>query len=519
MIDAPEQFWFDEDAAANAVEFFTDCLVHVQGPLAGKPFTLLPWQLEIVSDLFGWKESGTGFRQYTDAYIEIPRKNGKTTFLAGIGLYLLLKGETGGQIYGCAGSLDQAALLYDIAAAMVAKSPLLRRKFTVLKSKKRIVYEDKNAYYRAIPAEPDKAHGSRPTAVLFDELHKQKNRDLWDAMKTGMGSSFDSLFVSITTAGNDRSTICWEQHVYAEKVRDGDISDPHFYPVLYGAADNEPWDDPDVWERANPSLGISVPMRFLDKECKRAKEIISYENTFRNLYLNQWTEQSVRWLPMREWDACARDLDDEELMGRPCWAGLDLAATRDVTSLALCFELPDDVYAIRSWNWAPEKPKDTRAHQDRTQVRNWQEQGVIGKHPGDTIEYKLLAEQVCGILERFDVECVAVDPSGNAEAVIQMMCQDHHWPLDRVEKFGQNYQNYSPAMNDFERRIALRKLVHDGNPALRWMAGNVAVKQDGDGKIKPDKEASGDKIDGIVAAFMALSVAIHGQTSGSLLVI
>lgn len=510
MISAVEQYRFDEDAAAHVVEFFRDCLVHVQGPLAGQPFDLLGWQDGIVRELFGWKDSG-GFRKHKQAYIEVPRKNGKTTFVAGLALYLLLQGEIGGQVFGCASSLDQASLLFDIAASMVHHSPFLKRKLDVRASKKRIIYRDKNAYYRAVPADDSRVHGTRPTAVLFDELHVQKSRKLWDAMLTGMGTSMDGMFVSITTAGWDRSSICWEQHCYAEKCRDGVIEDPSFLPVLFNAPVGADWTDEGVWEDANPSLDISIHRDFLRRECRRAKEQPSYENTFRNLYLNQWTEQAERWLPVTEWDRGAVELDDDELIGRPCWAGLDLSSTRDVTALCIVFEMPDDVYAVKPILWCPEKPKDTRAQQDRTQVVNWANQGFIRKLPGDVIDYPMLCDQIAEECRKYDVQSIAVDPSGNAEAVMQMLQNDHGWPLDKLEKFAQNYMNYSPAMNDMERRLPLRKLIHDGNPAMRWMISNVAAKTDHNGNIKPDKEKSGDKIDGVVAALMGLGVAIHKE--------
>ncbi len=516
MIASADKYHFDDEAGALAVEFFEECLVHVQGPMSGQPFKLLPWQADFIGDLFGWKDTDTGLLRYTKCYAEVPRKNGKTTLLAGLGLYLLLKAEHGGQIIGCASSLDQAAFLYDIAAEMVNRAPaFLKRKFEVLKSKKRIVHADRNAYYRAIPADPDKIHGARPFAVLFDELHKQPNRNLWDALRTGMGTSEWSLFASITTAGHDRSSICWEQHEYARKVQSGEITDEKFYPLIYAADESDDWRDPAIWAKANPSLNSSVLTTFLREECEVAKVTPAYENTFRNLYLNQWTEQAVRFMPMEYWDQCDGEIPD--LTGEDCYAGLDMASTRDLASLVLVFRRGEMYYAIPFF-WAPREAATARDRQDRQGYRGWEGQ-YITLTEGNSIDQSVIRAKMFELAEKYNILNVAFDDWNMTECYQQLLRDG--WPEDRIGSVGQNHGNYNEPMKKSVELVRDGNLAHAGHPVLRWNAANVVAKEDHNGNFKPDKGKSQDKIDGYCAFLMGLGLALEGPqlTTGSYLVI
>src|SRR5437867_9476418 len=329
------RFWFDEEAAERACSFFEDMLVHVKGEWAGQPFVLEPWQRDIARSLFGWKRRD-GTRRYRIAYIEVPKKNGKSTLVAGIGLYLLTAdGEQGGEVYSAAADREQAAIVFSTAKSVVQASPeLAARCETYHRS---IVVPRTGSSYKVLSADVPTKHGLNPSGILFDELHAQPNRELWETLVTGGAARRQPLVVAITTAGYDRQSICYELHDHAVKVRDGIIHDDAFLPVIYAADEAGDWTDPKVWKKANPSLGVSVKVDFIREECERAKENPRKQNSFRRLHLNQWTEQSTRWIDMGVWAECAGAVDAEALQGRICYAGLDLSSTTDLSAFVLLF--------------------------------------------------------------------------------------------------------------------------------------------------------------------------------------
>jgi len=506
-----DPFWFDEAEADRAVEFFEQ-LQHVKGPLAGQPFKLEPWQAEdIVRPLFGWKrEDGT--RRYRTAYIEIPRKNGKSTLCAGIALYLLfLDGEQGAEVYSAAGDRDQASLVFDPACEMIRRCPMLAERATIRKSVKRVTFEETHSYYRAIAADVGGSHGYNASGILFDELHVQKTRDLWDVLQTSTGARRQPLTIAITTAGHDRSSICWELHQYAQGLLDGRLDDPTFLPVIYAADLEDDWTDPAVWGKANPNLGVSLSFDYLVDQLLKAKESAAYENTFRRLHLNQWTEQSVRVIPMEAWRECQPVETAEDLAGEPCYAGLDLTSTRDVTALALVFPREEGRFAVLPYFFIPEEIRTDRDRQDRRQVLNFAAQGHIEKTPGDEVDGSYIRERIIGLADQFDIEEVAFDP-WNATHFIQSLV-DAGMPHDAMVKFGQTYSNYNEPFKKLIQLVDYRKLDHGSNPVLEWMAGNCAARTDPSGNIRPDKAKSADKIDGICALLMGLARAIRSADS------
>src|SRR5208282_283692 len=300
-------------AATRAVTFFCDYLKHIKGEWArspAKPLIPDPWQIERILDPVFGTLLPNGLRQYRTVYIEIPRKNGKSTIGAGIALKLLCAdGEPGGEIYSAAGDKEQARIVFNVASEMVKKSPRLRQKCRVYKTA--IVVEETGSSYKAVSADAFTKHGFNASGIIFDELHTQPNRELWDVLTTSTGSRQQPLTVALTTAGYDRMTICWEIHQYAMRVLKGEIDDPTFLAVIFAADEKADWKDPAVWAFANPGLGTSVKLDYLKAQCNRAIEIPGYENTFRRLHLNQWTEQATRWLPMDKWDLGAQPGLDE----------------------------------------------------------------------------------------------------------------------------------------------------------------------------------------------------------------
>ena len=503
---------FSEQSAQRVEKFFETQLRYVEGEKAGQPFLLEEWQRKIVRDLFGWlREDGT--RRYRVAYIEVPRKNGKSTFAAGIALALLLADkEQRPQVYSCAGDRDQARIVFNAARAM------LERAHDVLKSKVELRQYQVRAranggWYEACSADDYRGHGLNPHGIIFDELHVQPNRLLWDAMLSGRGARRQPLVVAITTAGHDRSSICWEMHQRAAAAIADPDSDPTFYGCIYGAGDKDDWTSEEVWRKANPNLGVSVSLEFLREECTAARNNPAHENVFRNLYLNQWTEQAVRWIPMEHWDACQSDGTLEDFEGEPCFMGLDLASTRDINALSMLFRRDGKYHAFCRY-WMPRECKDIRGKQDRAQAKRWAEQGFIQQTDGDVADYGVICADICDLAERFDLQILGYDPWGPARALAQQLTASG-FPADKLREFRQNIGSFAAPSKEFERLVTGHKIHHDGDPVLRWMVGNVAAERDRNDNIRPSKSRSADKIDGVVATIMALGLALAEEQAGA----
>ena len=332
-----EDSYYDEDAADYAV-MFIEQLSHTKGTWAGKPFKLLDWQEKIIRDLFGIMKPN-GYRQFNTAYIEIPKKNGKSELAAAVALLLCCgDGEQRAEIYGCAADRGQATIVFDVAADMVRMCPALNKRCKILTSQKRILFTPTNSFYQVLSAEAYSKHGFNIHGVVFDELHTQPNRKLFDVMTKGSGDArMQPLYFLITTAGTDTNSICFETHQKAKDILEGRKIDPTFYPVIYGAGEDEDWTDPKVWLKSNPSLGETIGMDKVKAACDSARQNPGEENSFRQLRLNQWVKQAVRWMPMEKWDACALPVDEEMLEGRVCYGGVDLSSTTDLTSFCLGF--------------------------------------------------------------------------------------------------------------------------------------------------------------------------------------
>ncbi|HEX7119404.1 MAG TPA: terminase TerL endonuclease subunit [Longimicrobiales bacterium] len=493
------EFYFDEEEANRAVEFFRRFLRHSKGELAGQPFVLDKWQEnEIIRPLFGWKRAD-GTRRYRTCYVEIPRKNGKTTLAAGVALYLLFAdGEPGAEIYSAAGDRDQAAISFEIAKAMVEASPALRRRAKIFK--RSIVVPSTGSSYKVISADAGTKHGFNSHGIIFDELHVQPNRDLYDTLHTSIGARSQPVEFLITTAGvYDPNSIAWELHRYAEQVRDGVILDDSFLPVIYSAGPDDDYRDPQTWKKANPGLGISVREEYLAAEAKRAEAEPSYENTFRRLHLNQWTQQVTRWIKIEDWAACEREFPD--LSGRACYGGLDLSTTTDISALVLAFppRFEDEPTYLLPFFWIPEaKLKDRR---DRVPYELWARQGLVTVTDGDVVDYDRIRSDINALGRKYGIREIRFDPWNATQLATQLSEADGH----RLTQMRQGFISMNEPSKEFERRIISGAIAHDGNPVLAWMIGSVAIKTDPAGNIKPDKSKSTERIDGVVASIMALS--------------
>lgn len=490
--------------AATAVRFFEEQLRHTKGRWAGQPFKLFPWQRELIERLFGTlKQDGT--RQYNFVYCEIPKKNGKSELAAGIALFLLFADhEPGAEIYSAACDRDQASIVFNVAAQMVRYNAALSKRCKIIDSTKRIVHNN-GSVYRVLSAEAYSKHGYNVHGVLFDELHTQPNRDLYDVLTKGAGDArLQPVFFMITTAGFDRHSICWEVHEHARQVRDGIIDDPTFLPVLYYADEEEDWTDQKVWEKCNPSMitlfddggGILDPEK-IRHACRRAQDNPAEENTFRRLRLNQWVKQESRYIPMVAWDACADPFDPLELRGRSCYAGLDLASSIDVAALVLAFGAGEQIYLV-PYFWVPEENIEKRARTDKVPYDVWAAQGFVKATPGNVIDYATIRHDLNELSKIYEIKEVAFDRWGAVE-MSQNLTEDGFTMVE----FGQGYKSMSPPTKEFLKQILAGNIRHSGGPVLRWMVDNVVVTTDAAENVKPDKSKSTERIDGVVAAIMA----------------
>lgn len=519
---APGGARFDPALAGRAVAFVEECLRHVEGDKAGRPFLLEPWQRGYVGNLFGWlREDAQGrtVRRYRESLLYVPRKNGKTPLLAAIALYVFFcDGEAGQQDYIAAADREQAGMLFRQAKGMIDQEPELARRCRAYGGNasagqsRSIVRESDNSFLRVVSADADTKHGGNSHLVVVDELHAQPSRDLVDVLQTSMASANrkQPLLVLITTADFNRPSICNEKHTYACKVRDGVIDDPTFLPAVFEAGRDDDWTDPAVWERANPNLGVSVSEEYLERECAKARENPAYENTFRRLHLNQKTETDALAIPMARWDACAGAFDPAALEGLECYGGLDMSTTTDLSALVLLFPPAEEggAYRVLPFLWAPREKARERSRRDRAPYELWAEQGHLALTEGDVVDYDRVRADVNALRERYNVRELAADRWNATQLITQLQGDGFE-----VVAYGQGYQSMTAPTKELLALVQSGRLLHGGHPVLRWMASVFATEQDAAGNLKPSKKKSTDRIDGIVALVMALGRAMVRETA------
>lgn len=498
--------YYDEESADFAVAFI-ESLCHTKGTWAGKKFELIDWQEQIIRDLFGTLKPN-GYRQFNTAYIEIPKKQGKSELAAAVALLLTCgDGEQRAEVYGCAADRQQASIVFEVAADMVRMCPALSKRVKILASQKRIIYIPTNSFYQVLSAEAYSKHGFNIHGVVFDELHTQPNRKLFDVMTKGSGDArMQPLYFLITTAGTDTHSICYETHQKAKDILEGRKIDTTFYPVIYGADESDDWTDPKVWKKANPSLGITVEIDKVQTACESAKQNPSEENSFRQLRLNQWVKQAVRWMPMDKWDKCTFAVNEDDLRGRICYGGLDLSSTTDITAFVLVFPPLDeeDKYVILPYFWIPEDTLDLRVKRDHVPYDVWERQGYLQTTEGNVIHYGYIEKFIEKLGERFNIREIAFDRWGAVQ-----MVQNLEGMGFTVVPFGQGFKDMSPPTKELMKLTLEQKIAHGGHPVLRWNMDNIFVRTDPAGNIKADKEKSTEKIDGAIATIMALDRAIR----------
>ena len=442
-------------------------------------------------------------------------KTHNSELAATIALYLLYAdNEPSAEVYGAACDRNQASIVFDVARQMVEMSPALMRRSKIRTAGKRIINYRNAGFYQVLSAETGTKHGLNVSGLVFDEIHAQPNRKLYDVLTKGSGDAREQpLFFIITTAGNDKNSICYELHTKALDLMAGRKKESTFYPVVYGLEHEEDWTDEANWYKANPSLGHTIQIDRVREAYRNAVENPAEENVFKQLRLNIWTSASIRWIPEQVYDKGNLPMDRDALRGRLCYGGLDLSSTSDITALVLAFppRTEEEKYILLPFFWLPEDTLELRCRRDHVLYDVWQNQGFIQTTEGNVIHYGFIEKFIERLGETYHIREIAYD-RWNATQMVQNL-EDMGFTM---VPFGQGFKDMSPPSKELFKLLMEGNINHGGNPVLKWMAGNVVMRQDPAGNIKPDKEKSVEKIDGIVASIMALDRCIrNGTGSGS----
>jgi phage terminase large subunit-like protein len=500
---------FDNEAAMAATEFI-EYLRHSDGKWAGVPFKLLPWQRNIITDVYGTLREN-GLRQHEFVYLEVPKKNGKTELAAAAALYhLFADNEENAEVYGCAAERQQAHIAFDAAVNMVDQCPALKKITKFIPSQSILKNTKNKGIYKVLSAEAYSKHGYKPSAVIFDELHAQPDRRLWDIMTFGAGDiRAQPIWWVITTAGDDpdRTSIGWEIHEKARRIIEGEIIDPRWYCKIYGAPDDcDIWHE-ENWYKANPSLGTIIDIDKVRQAAQSARENPAEEKLFRWLRLNQWVAlKSISWLPLTLWDSTDGKWDMAELVGKKCYAGLDLSSTTDITGLTILFP-PQE--GIEEWRaifeaWIPEEGMKRRVIQDHVPYDKWVNQKFLHATPGNAVDYEFVEATINQLALKYDLQILGTDPWNSRMLTQRLMKNDIN-----VQEVPQTMAGLSPAMKHIEKLLLTERLTHEKNPVARWCFGNVMIAIDGNENIKPMKNKSIERIDVTVSLINAMAIAMQ----------
>ena len=503
-------FYFDELQATRVIHFIENHIKHIKGELGGKPFELLPFQKKIVSDLFGWRYKENGLRRFRTAYICLPRKNGKSTLISAIALYMLIAdGEPSAECYIAAGDRQQAGIIFDVASGMVKSDKQLHKHLKVFKNS--IIHEKSNSAFKAISSEASSKFGYNASFICMDEFFVQKDSSLWDALTTSVGSRRQPLTIAITTAGYNRESICYKTEEYGRKVSEGIIKDDSFYFVKYACDLETDWTSEEALKIANPGLDSGVvKLDYLKREQEKAIKLPSYENTFRMLHLNQWMSSASKWLSDQQWMKCDKaPINLNDYRGQTAFAGLDLASVRDISAFVLLIP-EDDRFTVIPYFFAPKDNAFIRSRRDQVDYVGWSKENLIELTEGDVTDYNYIKRRIKEVAEIVNIKSIAFDRWNSSQLVIDLT--EDGLPM---ESYAQGFFSMSAPTKELEKLVLGKQINHGGNKVLRWMCSNLAMKTDPAGNIKMDKSKSTEKIDGMVALVMALGSYMNDDSDDS----
>ncbi len=499
-----EGYDYKQDAANLVIQFLEAVCCHTKDSptaKAGEPMRLLEWHKhDVIEPLYGWKVAGGDTRRYRLAYLEVPKKNAKSTLLSCLSIWhLLMEGD--GEL-GCIAAKDrnQAAIIFDETAAMVKRSPELAASLEVIDSRKTIVCAATGSSMRVISRDAGAAEGPSYSFVFCDELHAWPDRRLFEALRYSGRSRREPLLATITTAGDRRDTICWEQHEYAEQVLADPKYDPRFYGKIFAAkADgSDDYFDPKVWRRANPGMGITMTEESFAADAQEAKNKPTKLNGWLRYSLGVWTESTNRWLDPDKWAACSSG-PTEPLAGRKCIIGMDLSKSTDLSACVALFPCEDGTFDIQAMFWAPRDLIMERERTDRQPFQHWVNEGWITATDGNVIDHGVIREYVLEYAKKHQVERVLMDMTGAVQLGVELQGSGLI-----VESFGQGFRSMSSPTKLLESLVLQQRIRHGGNPVLSWMAGCVCTESNAFEDVRPVKKKSTGRIDGIVACIFAL---------------
>lgn len=508
-LNIPEDAYYDEEAADKAVRFFS-LLNLVEGKGAGEKWDLLKWmEFEIIRPLFGYKRAD-GTRLYRTVWVEVPRKNAKTTLAAGIALYCLVAdGEAAPQVIIGARDRQQARLCFELARKMVNASPALSKRCRAVRSY--IEHFKSGGVLRTVSADAAGQHGLSASCVIVDEVHAHKDRELWDVLATSTGARSQPIVMGITTAGiYNPFSIAWELHTYTERVASNDIKDPYFLGVIYSADLDDDYTDPEVWYKANPSLDVAISSDYLREEVARASVSPARQTTFKQLHLNIWTTEVSQWIDPKAWDKNSDEPLPISTEGT-CYAGLDLSSTTDISALVILKpDLETEKFDIYPYFFMPSADILDKEKRDRLPYREWAAEGLIQLTDGNIIDYQVIKNKIIQLADEFGGFTLGYDPWNATGLVTELLNEGLICVPVR-----QGFATLSSPTKELERLVLGEKLRHGGNPVMKAHAMSALVQSDAAGNLKPDKSKSTARIDGLIALIMALHSAMLAQGAGS----
>jgi phage terminase large subunit-like protein len=488
---------FDQDKATRILEFYPDFIRHVKGKLAGQPYELSDWEGFILINLFGFVDKH-GLRRFRTAYIEVARKNSKSTFCSGIGLYMTaLDNEGGAEVYSAATTKDQARIVFGDARTMITKSGPLKRLFGY--HRLNIHHLKSASKFEPLSADANTLDGLNIHCGIVDEIHAHKSREVWDVLETGTGAREQPLILAITTAGFNKQGIGYEQREYITKVLSGIVSDDTYFGIIFTLDEGDDPFDEENWIKANPNLGRSKKIDDMRRLAKKAREIPAALNNFLTKHLNIWVNAAVAWLDMLKWEKLPERASIEHLKTLPCYIGMDLANKLDVAAVVAAFQDGDQIHFICKF-YLPENTIFTKARTIGNMYDTWSKQEYLTLTDGDIIDHEVIEADIRQMLTDFDVRAVGFDPWGSTQMSIRLS-QDGA-PMVEIP---QTVKNLSESMKEIEAKVISGTLHKDKNPMMDWMASNIVVKMDKNENYFPNKEHQDNKIDGMVALFMAMN--------------
>ena len=502
---------FDCDNARAVLDFYNK-VPHIKGEWDSKTIVLSGWQTFVVANLFGWVWEDTMLRRFRSAYLEMARKNGKSTFVAPIGLYMMHRdAEPGAEVYSAATSRDQARIVFDTARDM-ARNSKLRQTLQVYNHS--ICHEGDSSIFKPLASDSDTLEGKNTHCAIIDELHAHKNRRVYDVLELSCASRSQPLLLVITTAGDDRTGICYEVRDYLCKVLEGVFEDDSCFGMIYTLDDGDDWKNPDVWIKANPNLGVSVKPDDMHRLCRKAQQTPSAASEFKRKRLDIWCEGESAYFNMEHWRLCPELPPEPRLQGLPCYLALDLSSKRDITALVALFPDDDRHYHLKARFFLPEAVLDPhtsgKAHHIQKLYQLWADQGWLVLTPGQIIDYQVIYRDALAWAQQYDALEVAFDPWGATQLATQL--QEDGLAIVQVQ---QSVKNFSEAMKETDAVLVDHRLHHEHNPAMAWMMSNVNARVDRNDNVFPNKLNDDSKIDGPVALFMAMNRALLHQEENS----